>query len=167
MGQPFVGEIRMFAGNFPPQGWEFCDGQTMAISENETLYQLIGTTFGGDGQQTFNLPDLRGRLPMHQNGTTTPMGASGGVESVVLSTQQIPAHGHAATASAQPATDTSPAGAVPAAWSDAGYATGAPTGTLAAPAVGTGGGGVPHENRSPYTALSFIISLYGVFPPPA
>src|SRR5215213_10258215 len=99
MPEPFVGEIRMFAGNFPPAGWAFCDGTPLPISENEILFQLIGTTFGGDGESTFNLPDLRGRLPMHQgtgpDGATYILGESGGVEEVTLTTQQIPIHTHA------------------------------------------------------------------------
>src|SRR6186997_452380 len=98
MAQPYVGEIRMFAGNFPPVGWMFCDGQLLPISENETLFQLIGTTYGGDGESTFGLPDLRGRLPIHQGdnqGSTFALGEEGGVEEVTLTTQQIPAHSHA------------------------------------------------------------------------
>ena len=98
MPEPFVGEIRMFAGNFPPAGWMFCEGQLLPISENEILFQLIGTTYGGDGESTFQLPDLRGRLPMHQgtrDGTTYTLGESGGVEQVTLTTQQIPIHNHA------------------------------------------------------------------------
>src|ERR671921_2345945 len=98
MAQPYVGEIRVFAGNFAPAGWMFGEGQLLPISENEILFQLIGTTFGGDGESTFQLPDLRGRLPMHQgtrDGTTYILGESGGVEQVTLTTQQIPIHTHA------------------------------------------------------------------------
>src|SRR5918992_842777 len=93
MSTPYVGEIRMFAGNFPPNGWAFCQGQTMAIAENETLFQLIGTTYGGDGQETFNLPNLCGRLPMHQ-GPGFQIGQMAGVNSVTFTTQQTPSHGH-------------------------------------------------------------------------
>src|SRR6187431_1092834 len=98
MAQPYVGEIRMFAGNFAPAGWMFCEGQLLPISENETLFQLIGTTYGGDGQSTFALPDLRGRLPIHQ-GTSFVMAETGGVETVTLTVNQIPQHSHTLLAS--------------------------------------------------------------------
>src|ERR671920_143433 len=108
MPEPFVGELRMFAGNFPPAGWAFCDGTPLPISENEILFQLIGTTYGGDGEETFNLPDLRGRLPIHQGtgpgGTTYIVGEAAGTEEVTLTTQQIPAHNHALLASTNAAT---------------------------------------------------------------
>src|SRR5438309_4954850 len=107
MAQPYVGEIRMFAGNFAPAGWMFCEGQLLPISEYETLFQLIGTTYGGDGQSTFALPDLRGRVPIHQgsNGTSTyNLAENGGVETVTLTTNQIPGHTHPAIATAVAAT---------------------------------------------------------------
>src|SRR6266480_4776110 len=108
MAQPYVGEIRIFAGNFAPAGWMFCEGQLLPISENETLFQLIGTTYGGDGQSTFNLPDLRGRVPVHQgqgNGLSNyTMGQQGGVEQVTLATQETPAHTHPLVASTSPGT---------------------------------------------------------------
>src|SRR5947209_10197062 len=113
MAQPYVGEIRIFAGNFAPAGWMFCEGQLLPISENETLFQLIGTTYGGDGQSTFGLPDLRGRIPLHQgNGFT--LAETGGVETVTLTVSQIPAHTHAYLGSNNPANTTSPANNVPA-----------------------------------------------------
>src|ERR671920_2602195 len=108
MAQPYVGEIRMFAGNFAPAGWMFCEGQLLPISENETLFQLIGTTYGGDGQSTFALPDLRGRLPIHQ-GNGFLMAETGGAETVPLTTQQIPAPPHSLLGSSNTATGTSPA----------------------------------------------------------
>src|SRR5919202_2872363 len=111
MAQPYVGEIRMFAGNFPPNGWMFCEGQQLAISENETLFQLIGTTYGGDGQSTFNLPDLRGRIPVHQ-GNGFILAQTGGVEEVTLTTQQIPSHNHAFIASQDPGAAGSPSGSI-------------------------------------------------------
>src|SRR5690606_37480800 len=111
MAQPYVGEIRMFAGNFQPAGWMFCEGQLLPISENETLFQLIGTTYGGDGQSTFALPDLRGRIPLHQ-GNSFILAETGGVEEVTLTTNQIPAHSHAALASMSVATDTNPSNTV-------------------------------------------------------
>ena len=166
MTSPFTGEIRMFAGSFAPVGWAFCNGQLLSISDNDVLFNLIGTTFGGDGQDTFGLPDLQCRLPIHQDGTSWVMGQAAGVETVTLTTQQIPAHTHAATASGQPAIDTSPAGAVPAAWSDNQYTAATPDDTFAPSLVGASGGSQPHENRSPYTAVSFIIALYGVYPTP-
>src|SRR3954449_1544418 len=113
MAQPYVGEIRMFAGNFAPAGWMFCEGQLLPISENETLFQLIGTTYGGDGQSTFGLPDLRGRLPMHQ-GNGFILAETGGAEEVTLTVQQIPAHTHAAIAAAVAGDATTPIGNLPA-----------------------------------------------------
>src|SRR5882762_1788020 len=114
MAQPYVGEIRMFAGNFPPNGWMFCDGQLLPISENETLFQLIGTTYGGDGQSTFALPDLRGRLPIHQ-GSGFILAETGGSEEITLTVNQLPAHSHAMLASTGPGTVNAPNGAVTAA----------------------------------------------------
>lgn len=175
MGQPYVGEIRMFAGSFAPAGWMLCDGQLLPISENETLFNVIGTTYGGDGQATFALPDLRGRAPLHQ-GTgsglqTYQLGQSGGVESVTLTTQQIPAHTHPARCDNGGGNATSnPAGGV---WapSDANqYYTGAPTGFMApggSPIItGSAGGSQPHENLIPYLCINYIISLFGLFPNP-
>src|SRR5499426_4473401 len=107
MAQPYVGEIRIFAGNFAPAGWMFCEGQLLPISENETLFQLIGTTYGGDGESTFALPDLRGRLPMHQ-GSGFTLAEVAGVETVTLTVQQIPVHSHPMLASADPATTPNP-----------------------------------------------------------
>jgi microcystin-dependent protein len=118
MAQPYVGEIRMFAGNFPPVGWMFCEGQPLPISENETLFQLIGTMYGGDGQSTFELPDLQGRIPIHMgtgpDGITYQMAEAAGTESVTLTTQQIPTHTHPLTVSGQAGSTTNPDGAMPA-----------------------------------------------------
>ncbi len=163
MSQPFVGEIRMFAGNFAPLGWAFCDGAVLPISQNTALFSLIGTTYGGDGQNTFALPDLRGRLPMHAgNGFT--LGQAGGAESVSLTTNQIPAHTHAPAASTAPASTVSPAGGVWAAGSAPQFSTAAPTVAMQANAVGQAGGSQAHDNMHPYLAVSFILSLFGVFP---
>ena len=166
MSQPYVGEIRMFGGNFAPAGWMFCEGQILPISENETLFNLIGTTYGGDGQQTFALPDLRGRVPVHQ-GSGYLIGQTGGVETVTLSTQQIPLHSHPQLANSQPATQNSPAGNVLAssATTDV-YVPGASLVALAASAVAPAGGSQPHPNMQPYAVVSFIISLFGIFPSP-
>lgn len=170
MSNPYVGEIRMFAGNFPPNGWEFCAGQALSISENDVLFTLIGTTYGGDGQSTFCLPDLSGRMPVHQgtnstSGITTVVGEMGGVEEVTLGTQQMPSHGHTPLGSSQLATTTNPANAVWAAWSDTPYA---PAGSTITPmntaALSIVGGSQPHSNMPPYLAVSFIISLFGIFP---
>ncbi|HMW00873.1 MAG TPA: tail fiber protein, partial [Acidobacteriota bacterium] len=113
MAQPYVGEIRMFAGNFAPAGWQLCEGQLMSISENETLFQLIGTTYGGDGESTFALPDLRGRLPLHQ-GNGFILAETGGAEEITLTVQQIPAHSHPLLATVNIANNTTPVNSLPA-----------------------------------------------------
>jgi microcystin-dependent protein len=167
MGQPFVGEIRLFAGNFAIDGWAFCNGQLLSISENETLFQLIGTTYGGDGSSTFAVPDLRGRAPIHL-GTgpglgTYVIGQSLGVESVTLNTNQLPAHTHVPLANSGPGSG-SPANAVWAAGSSIlPYNTAAPDVQMQA-TVGPAGGSQPHENMSPFLAMNYIISLFGIFP---
>jgi microcystin-dependent protein len=166
MAQPYVGEIRMFAGNFAPAGWMFCEGQLLPISENETLFQLIGTTYGGDGESTFALPDLRGRLPVHQ-GNGLILAETGGVESVTLTVNQIPAHSHALLASSAPATANSPAGAL---YSESTtintYIEDAANVNLGASAISSVGGSQPHENAQPFLCVDFIISLFGIFPSP-
>ena len=166
MSQPYVGEIRMFAGNFAPAGWMFCEGQLLPISENATLFNLIGTTYGGDGQQTFALPDLRGRLPLHQgNGFT--LAETGGVEEVTLTVQQIPAHSHPALATNDDASNIVPTGQVLAAGtvvSTAPYGTDAPKSPLVPSSIGSTGGSQPHNNFQPYLCIDFIISLFGAFP---
>jgi len=166
MAQPYVGEIRMFAGNFAPAGWMFCEGQLLPISEYETLFNLIGTTYGGDGQSTFALPDLRGRLPLHQgNGFT--LAETGGVETVTLTVQQIPAHSHAALATNNAANNTVPTGQVLAAGtvvSTSPYGTDAPRSPLQPSTIGSTGGSQPHDNFQPYLCVDFIISLFGIFP---
>ena len=166
MAQPYVGEIRMFAGNFAPVGWMFCEGQLLPISENETLFQLIGTTYGGDGQSTFALPDLRGRLPLHQ-GSGFIVGETGGVESVTLTTQQIPIHTHAVVATTNLANQTSPNSNLLAQSSTVDmYIEDVPVANLVATAITPTGGSQPHENLQPYLCINFIISLFGIFPTP-
>ena len=164
MGQPYLGEIRLFAGNFAPAGWMFCQGQLLPISENDTLFTLIGTTYGGDGESTFALPDLQSRVPIHQ-GNGFILAETGGAEQVTLTTQQIPAHSHTLAASTATASSRSAVGGVPAAlpaevaWSSA----------AADEAMGftsAAGGSQPHDNMQPYLGLSFIICLSGVFPTP-
>lgn len=166
MAQPYVGEIRMFAGNFPPSGWMFCEGQLLPISENETLFQLIGTTYGGDGESTFALPDLRGRLPMHF-GNGFILAETGGVEEVTLTVQQIPVHNHALLATAAAASSTSPNGNVLAKPSKNMYRPGPGSNPMNPQTVGPTGGNQPHTNFQPYLCIDFIISLFGIFPSPS
>ena len=168
MADPFVGEIRLFAGNYAINGWTFCDGSLLPIPENEVLFALIGTTYGGDGQNTFAVPDLRGRVPVHQGSapglSTYPLGQMAGTESVTLGTAQYPAHRHAVAANTASGT-AAPAGGVLAGNSVSVYGTGAPTVAMAAQAVGAApGGGQPHNNMAPSLGLNYIISLFGIFP---
>ena len=166
MAQPYVGEIRMFAGNFAPAGWMFCEGQLLPISENETLFNLIGTTYGGDGQSTFALPDLRGRMPVHE-GNGFILAQTGGVESVALGVNQIPAHNHAVRCEGTNAgTQPTPAGNF---FASAGVqlytaAANAVPVAMRAGLVGATGGSQPHNNFQPYLCVDFIISLFGIFP---
>ena len=165
MAQPYVGEIRMFAGNFAPSGWMFCEGQLLPISENETLFNLIGTTYGGDGQSTFALPDLRGRIPLHfGNGFT--LAETGGVETVTLTVSQIPAHSHPFLASSNLASTNSPTAAVLAKTGGSIYNAGTNVVAMAPQAVSSVGGSQPHNNFQPYLCVDFIISLFGIFPSP-
>lgn len=169
MAQPYVGEIRMFAGNFAPAGWFFCAGQLIAISENETLFNLIGTTYGGDGQSTFALPDLRGRVPIHM-GNGFSLAETGGVETVTLTVQQIPGHSHPLLATNNFATTTGLTNNVAAAANvvniDA-YGTDQPTTPVSPASVSLTGGNQPHNNFQPYLCVNFIISQFGFFPPPS
>ncbi|MFO1312328.1 MAG: tail fiber protein [Burkholderiales bacterium] len=166
MAQPYVGEIRMFGGNFAPAGWMFCEGQLLPISEYETLFNLIGTTYGGDGQSTFALPDLRGRVPLHQ-GNGFILAETGGVEEVTLTSQQIPAHSHPLLATTDIGTSSNPAGNVTAQAASKIYrAAGGAQVALNAGAVGPVGGSQPHSNLQPFLCVHFIISLFGIFPSP-
>jgi microcystin-dependent protein len=165
MSNPFIGEIRMFGGNFAPAGWAFCEGQLIPISENDALFTLIGTTYGGDGQETFALPDLRGRLPIHQ-GNGFILAQTGGVESVTLTVQQIPVHNHAFLGTSSNANDANAVNNV-VAQATAGfpYLNAAPTVQMAPQSIGSTGGSQPHDNFQPYLCIDFIISLFGIFPP--
>jgi microcystin-dependent protein len=166
MAQPYVGEIRMFAGNFAPAGWMFCEGQLLPISEYETLFQLIGTTYGGDGESTFSLPDLRGRIPVHQ-GNGFVLAETGGAEEITLTVSQIPAHSHAFLASTAIASQSSPGNSVLAQSSAADlYIEDAPDINMSPVAVSPVGGSQPHTNFQPYLCVDFIISLFGIFPSP-
>lgn len=167
MAQPYVGELRLFAGNFAPAGWMFCDGQLLSISENETLFQLIGTTYGGDGQSTFGLPDMRGRVPVHQ-GNGFVLAETGGVEEVTLTGSQIPTHSHALRASTAAGTGSAPGNAVLAATGTVrSYGSGAPDQAMTAGALTSVGGNQPHSNMAPFLAVNYIISLFGIFPSPS
>jgi microcystin-dependent protein len=168
MAQPYVGEIRMFAGNFAPAGWMFCEGQLLPISENETLYQLIGTTYGGDGESTFALPDLRGRIPLHQ-GTGFILAETGGVEEVTLTVNQIAAHSHPWLGSNNTTITAAPQAQVlgsPADVNTTPYGEDAPRAAMNPQTVAPVGGSQPHTNFQPYLCVNFILSLFGIFPPP-
>jgi microcystin-dependent protein len=166
MAQPYVGEIRMFAGNFAPAGWMFCEGQLLPISENETLFQLIGTTYGGDGESTFALPDLRGRLPLHQ-GNGFILSEKAGTESVTLTVSQIPAHTHPLLGSGANGSQATPQGALLASSTIlTPYGIDPPASAMALTSIGPVGGSQPHTNLQPYLCVDFIISLFGLFPQP-
>jgi microcystin-dependent protein len=175
MSSPYVGEIRMFAGNFAPVGWAFCNGALIPISENETLFNLIGTTYGGDGQSTFALPNLQSRVPVHV-GTGFALAQTGGAETVTLTTQQIPTHSHvmlAGTGSqANPtnnpannflADENLPTPQTPQPFTYIPFS-GSNQQTLAPNSIGSAGGSQPHDNMIPFLVINFIISLYGIYP---
>jgi microcystin-dependent protein len=168
VSEPFIGEIRMFGGNFAPAGWAFCDGSLLPISENDALFNLIGTTYGGDGQSTFALPDLRGRIPIHMGQgsglSNRILGQQGGVETVTLTTGQIPSHTHALNASSSAATNAATPADIMANPGTTFLYAAAPSIGMHASAVGTAGGSQPHTNLAPYLCVSFIISLFGIFP---
>lgn len=168
MSESYVGEIRIFAGNYAPEGWAMCNGQLLPINENEALFALIGTTYGGDGRTNFAVPDLRGRLPVHmgtspRTGTGYVLGQAGGVEEVTLTVGQLPAHTHQAQANTA-ADAESPANAVWAGSALNRFSTAAPDTGMSAAAVTQAGGGGAHDNVMPSLPLTFIISLLGIFP---
>jgi microcystin-dependent protein len=173
MSEPFLGEIRMFGGNFAPRGWAFCNGQILAIAQNTALFSLLGTTYGGNGQTTFALPDLRGRVPMHwgQGPGLTPrsLGETGGSENVTLLSNQMPAHTHSLNANTNQGETFSPGGGVAAAAVDSSqqplniYSTTANT-TMSPQAIAAAGGSQPHDNMQPFECVSFIIALEGIYP---
>ena len=167
MAQPYVGEIRMFGGNFAPAGWMFCQGQPLPISENEALFQLIGTTYGGDGESTFALPDLRGRIPIHQGNGFIPA-ETGGAEEITLTVNQIPTHSHPMVASTSPGVASNAQNnSLCSSPSILLYIEGqSPDTNLNASVVGPVGGSQPHTNFQPYLCVDFIISLFGIFPSP-
>jgi microcystin-dependent protein len=162
---PFIGEIRLVPYNFAPKGWALCAGQLLPINQNQALFALLGTTYGGDGRTTFALPDLRGRVPVGAGqpavGSDYPLGATGGQETVELTTPQLPGHSHHVNASSAAATTKSPASAYPA---GGGAYAGARNARMKAAMIGLTGGGEEHENRQPYLSLNYIIALQGIFP---
>jgi microcystin-dependent protein len=168
-GDPWVGEIALVPYNFAPTGWAVCDGQLMSIAQNTALFSLLGTTYGGDGQTTFALPDLRGRVPIHQGQgpglSPRTLGEGGGEENHTLGIPELPSHSHAAQASSANGTSDSPVGGVPArnAAGTPGYAA-APNAAQAATAIAAAGGGQAHNNMPPYLAMTYIISLFGIYP---
>jgi microcystin-dependent protein len=177
MSEPFLGEIRMVGFNFAPIGWALCNGQTLSISQYAALFSLLGTTFGGNGTTTFNLPNLQSRVPINQGTgpglSTYVMGEQGGAENITLLYNNMPLHNHLVNVSNQPGTNSDPTNGILAAGNSGGrppvltsdYAAGTgQTGTLAATAVATAGGNVPHSNLQPFLTVNFIIALVGIFP---
>jgi microcystin-dependent protein len=160
---PYVGEIRIFAGNFAPAGWAFCEGQILPIADNETLFFVLGTRYGGDGVTTYGLPNLLGRLPVHQ-GSGFVMGATGGVEEVTLTTDQTPSHTHPLVGSSQAATKRNPENAVLGQALSQIYINDTPATSLGATAIGSIGGSEPHNNLQPFLCVNYIISLFGLYP---
>jgi microcystin-dependent protein len=170
MAQPYVGEIRMFGGNFAPAGWMFCDGSILPISEYDTLFNLIGTTYGGDGQQTFALPDLRGRVPVHQGQgpglSNYTLAQTGGVETVTLTQNMIPIHTHTPNGS-NTGNGDNPNNSF---WANTAtgkaYSAAPPAVQMNAATIAATGGSQPHDNMIPFLCVSYIISLFGIYPSP-
>lgn len=170
MSEPYVGEIRMFAGNFAPRGWAFCDGQLLAVSQNDALFSLFGTTYGGDGRTTFGLPDMRGRVPIHAGTgpglSTRRLGEKAGYEKVTLTVNQLPSHSHTFNAVSTPATDTSP-GTNETLAQSVGYDAYVPNQSpapMSTANVTSIGGSRSHENEMPYLCVHFIVALFGIYP---
>ncbi|WP_350334596.1 phage tail protein [Coralliovum pocilloporae] len=169
MSEPFVGEIRMFAGNFAPRGWAFCDGQLLATSQNDALFSLLGTIYGGDGRTTFGLPDMRGRIPLHQG--TGPglsprrLGSRSGSETETLTTNQLASHSHDLNANTAQATDTAPQGKILAQGVGVNfYNPSDPNVSMAPSAITQTGGSQRHTNLMPTLCVNFIIALFGIYP---
>ncbi len=170
MSEPFVGEIRMFAGNFAPRGWAFCDGQLLAVSQNDALFSLLGTIYGGDGRTTFGLPDLRGRIPLHAGSgpglTPRRLGAKAGAENETLTTNQLASHTHDFNANTAAGDNGAPQGRVTAKppASLGLYAQVDQTGDFASNMIADTGGSQPHTNLMPTLCINFIIALFGIYP---
>jgi microcystin-dependent protein len=165
MSEPFLAEVRMVGFNFAPRGWALCDGQILPINQNQALFSLLGTTYGGDGRTTFALPDLRGRTPIHAGGAHA-LGQKSGEETHTLATSEMPAHDHQAQATSDPATTPIPSGTVALANSAPAelYAPPEQLGAMRSGTIGSAGGGQAHENMQPYLAMNFCIALQGLFP---
>jgi microcystin-dependent protein len=162
MSEPFLGELKIISWNFPPKGWAFCNGQLLPINQNQALFSILGTTYGGDGMRTFGLPNLQGRTPMHV-GNGIVLGELGGENTHTLNISEIPAHTHVPSASTNTSTSASPGGN---SWGNAGlasYST-SPNAAMSPTAVTVTGGNQPHENTQPYLVLNIIIALQGIFP---
>lgn len=170
MATPYVGEIRLFAGTYAPVGWLLCDGQVLSIAAYEVLFTLLGTTYGGDGQQTFALPDMRGRVPLHQGnrqGASYPLGAAGGTEQVTLTPAELPVHTHDFLASGNPANSPNPGQNVLAQTATTTpYYNGTPAVPLAPASVSSTGGGSAHDNLQPFCCINYIIATDGIYPSP-
>jgi len=168
MATPYIGEIRMVGFNFAPAGWQLCQGQLLSISNFEALFNLIGTTYGGDGQNTFALPDLRSRIPIHQGtlagGPTYVIGEQSGTETVTITTNQMPQHNHLLNAQSANGTQPSPSGGVWAGSDLDQFSSGSPTTTMSASLVALSGGSQPHDNMPPYLCVNFAIALFGIYP---
>lgn len=168
MSEPFVGEIRMFAGNFAPRGWAFCDGQLLAVSQNDALFSLLGTIYGGDGRTTFGLPDLRGRIPIHAGSgpglSPRRLGAKSGAENETLTVNQLPSHNHSLNASSQPADQPSPVNNVISSSSAVTYYTSGTPNLNLADSMQNTGGSRSHSNLMPFLCINFIIALFGIYP---
>ncbi len=169
MSEPFVGEIRMFAGNFAPRGWAFCDGQLLAVSQNDALFSLLGTIYGGDGRTTFGLPDCRGRLPIHAGAgpglSQRRLGAKAGSETVTLTVNQMPSHTHPMNATTATGTDNNPGGKLTAESPSVDvYFEGDPTVSMSTNAITNTGGSRAHTNLMPFLCIHFIIALFGIYP---
>ena len=169
MSEPFIGEIRMFAGNFAPRSWAFCDGQLLAVSQNDALFSLLGTIYGGDGRTTFGLPDLRGRIPIHAGSgpglSARKLGARGGSEKVSVTANQLPSHGHEIKVSTAAGTQNNPGGEYLAASPNVRvFRPVAPNTDLAGASISNVGGSQAHRNIMPFQCINFIIALFGIYP---
>lgn len=163
MSEPFLGEVRMFGFNFPPQGWALCNGQLLPINQNQALFAILGTNYGGNGVTTFALPDLRGRVPVHQ-GNGVNYGQSAGEENHTLTSSEMPAHIHQVSASTTDASESTPGGNIWGAAPENPYSTGTANTVMNAASMGVAGGSQPHSNMQPYLTLNYCIALVGIFP---
>ncbi len=169
MSEPFVGEIRMFAGNFPPRGWAFCDGQLLAVSQNDALFSLFGTIYGGDGRTTFGLPDLRGRVPVHAGHgpglSERRLGSKAGAEQVTLTTNQLPNHTHSSKVSPNYGSRSNPEESILAKnIKEVGYSSEPPDDSMNSSSITNVGGSQSHTNLMPFLCVNFIVSLFGIYP---